>query len=159
MSYDPNPLLEQAFLKGLGLQDARFRQAITFEPAGQARRFVLRHGAIELEGLIDNRGIVILVEHAGEYWDELLSLVVVPAAVEGGFHCLACIRSERRVFADVETLWRNHLFGPLLGWTRRKLFRADRLGFYSERGATWVRLLRPGDDPRKPDAMIYAEGR
>lgn len=147
MSNDPNPKLELAFWKWLNSQDLTIRLAIGREPDNQTRSFSLHHGGIELSGAIDERGIDISAERDGVCWDILLSLVVVPDAVRDGFQCLACIMSERRTFVDIEGLWQNHLFGPLLGWMRRRFFQADRLCFYSSKRSKWVRLQRPGDKP------------
>lgn len=120
MSNDPNPKLELAFWKWLNSQDLTIRLAIGREPDNKTRSFSLHHGGIELSGAIDERGIDISAERDGVCWDILLSLVVVPDAVRDGFQCLACIMSERRTFVDIEGLWQNHLFGPLLGWMRRR---------------------------------------
>ena len=151
-----NRRLERAFVTWLGLQDAQIRGAIIFDPPRQTRSFKLKHGAIEIMGSVDDRGIDIFCERDGECWDIILSLVVVPEAIDGRYHCLACLPCFRRTFADLDTLWRNHLFGPLLGWMRRRLFRADRLAYYCAPRATWVKLLRPSDDPRNPADVIYA---
>ena len=149
-----NPQLKQAFLDWLGHQDTQIRHAIRWTPEDPESSFVLCHGAIELKAALTDRGIEIFAERNGQCWDILLSLVVVPTAVPGGYYCAVC--GERRVFPDLDRLWRNHLFGPLLGWMRRRFLRADRLCFYSEPGAWWVGLMRPGDEAGAADEIIEA---
>lgn len=84
-------------------------------PEDPESSFVLRHGAITLKAALTDRGIEVFAERHGMCWDIVIDFVVVPAAVEGGYQCLACLKGQRRVFPDLERLWRNHLFGPLLG--------------------------------------------
>jgi hypothetical protein len=154
MSNKPNPELELAFRQWLAQQDMQIREIISLEQPSHTSAFTIRYGTIELKGSIEDRGIDVFAERNGECWDILLSLVVVPAAVVGGYHCLGCVQNERRVFADMNTLWRNHLFGPLLGWIRRRLIPANRLCFYSAPLARWVRLVKEGDDLKDVDSLL-----
>ena len=75
-------------------------------------------------GFVSNRGVSVLVRHAGVDWDLIFDVDVKPKRVRHGFLCELSEVESSRVFANRSALLANHLFEPFLGWINDKLAKA-----------------------------------
>lgn len=100
-----------------------------------------------LRGSLRPDDITIAAEYDGETWDLLFTLDVCPQPVAGGFVCMTCQESDRRLFPTEEELWRDHLFDPFGKWIAEKVVGAEVLAFYelNNRGMTWAELHKDAE--------------
>jgi len=75
-------------------------------------------------GFVSNRGVSVLVRHAGVDWDLIFDVDVKPKRVRHGFVCELCEVESSRVFANRSALIADHLFEPFLTWINDTLAKA-----------------------------------
>ena len=91
-----------------------------------------------------------------ETWDLLRDWDAFPLKTENGYVCDQCPVENRQTFPDLDAIWKDHLFEPLLQWINEDLASACAIGIYQLRhddGARWAKLLRQGND-READYRI-----
>ena len=94
--------------------------------------------------------IEIYADWQEDCWDIIVWLDAFPVKVATGYTCHECLPEHKADFPDRESLWRDHLFEPLLDWINTELAEAKAVGFYQTQdgGGRWAKLL-PG---KKPDS-------
>lgn len=96
---------------------------------------------------LTSRELSVFADWQGQTWDLLLSLDVLPWRARSGYICELCQAEERTIFPNLEALWRDHLFEPLLTWVNTRLAMSDALDLYGSpsSGSTHAELLSRHD--------------
>ncbi|WP_144161538.1 hypothetical protein [Paraburkholderia sp. BCC1885] len=97
-------------------------------------------------------------------WDLLRCIECEPRKVQGGWIDSLNLPSYRRLYPDLERLWRNEVFDSFETWFRGTLLTADTLIIYGMReGPTWARLaassasVEPHEIERLPVRIGYPD--
>lgn len=154
----PRPRIQRAFFQWLD----EHRDDLLIQPVIERRtdRRIELHfrgvtPAIWLE--ITRSEATVGISHEGHVWDLLWSDAAVPRpSGDGRWLCGLCRDEGRslRVFQTREQLWREHLFNALGDWINDTLASSDRIALYAVEGATWARLLKPGENPGDVVAVL-----
>jgi hypothetical protein len=138
------PSVHRAFIDWL--EEVRLRLAIALEVRGR----VGRHIELSFDGIhpaigasLTSRELSVFADWQGQTWDLLLSLDVLPRRARSGYICELCQPEERPIFPNLEALWRDHLFEPLLTWVNTRLAISDALDLYGSpsSGSTHAELV------------------
>ena len=103
-------------------------------------------------------GIAVSAEWGGVAWDLVLCLEAAPQRTPLGYLDHMVLPEHRELYASKDELWRAELFEPFLRWVNEELAPARRLGLWrtEEGGATWAKLLQPGNMAHPDVARAYA---
>ena len=83
-------------------------------------------------------------------WDFVISLDVAYQRVPEGLVTTCCSMEDEVVFADLATLYADHLFDPFMEWVRNRLVLSTHLCL----GATWARLVDLSKDEVSSDETV-----
>jgi hypothetical protein len=147
------PSIHHAFVSWLEAFGSRL--IIDVHPTGRTGRLSFEGINPAIGAFLTSRELSVFVEWEGRNWDSLLSLGVMPRRSAGGYVCECCKPVEPTEFPDLEGLWRDHLFEPLLKWVNDELASAHAICLYGSpsQGVTHAVLLLP-DDLRQPKPDI-----
>lgn len=157
MKMNAPSIVQRSFLEWVSESAPRFAVPIAVKESSDRSLDLEFVGCPALSATLTSSEIIISVEWHGECWDILLSFDVSPQRTENGYICRHCAVERRATFPDLDALWRDHLFDPLLRWVNEKLAIADALGLYGSpaRGWTYAELLTNCDAQKtEPDIRI-----
>jgi hypothetical protein len=121
------------------------------------------HPAIRI--FVTANTIAVGVAYRGDHcWDLLQCIESEPQKVQGGWVDSLNLPSHRRVYPNLESLWRYEVFDPFEAWFRETFWSAETLIIYGTRdGATGARLaassasVEPYEIERLPVRIGYPE--
>lgn len=137
----PRPRIQRAFVRWFAERRRQFvvpirlvrrtRKGIEIEMPGFG-------GAVH--GFLNSYAIDVVVSWQGEVIDLLQSFEATPRRSGDGYLCGLCLPEHVKIYPDRDSLWREHLFEPLLEWANVEYSKAQRLNLYRTKGASWARL-------------------
>lgn len=103
-------------------------------------------------------GIAVDVQWEAMSWDLVLCIDAAPRRTSVGYVDDMTLPEYQRPYETREALWREEVFEPFLSWVNEALAPACCLGIWrtKEGGATWAKLLAPGDMAHPDVARAYA---
>jgi hypothetical protein len=108
----------------------------------------------EVYAVVRPRGIMVVVEQDGEFFDALFDLDIQVERILKGYVCTFCCAESRVIYPTREDLWRDHLLESFLAWVNIKLARAQALRITKLDGCTWATLLATLDEPINVDPAL-----
>jgi len=154
------PRIQRAFLLWFRKEGARF--AIPVRLGRRTDRdwdLALGGGTTSaLHPRLHGYGISVDVHWQAMSWDLVLCLDAAPWRTPVGYVDGMTLPECQRPYATREALWREEVFEPFLSWVNEALAPACCLGIWrtEEGGATWAKLLTPGDMAHPDVARAYA---
>ncbi len=156
----PRPRIQRAFLLWFREEGARFAVFIRLgRRTDQNWDLTLGGGTTPaLRPWLYGYGIAVEAYWQATSWDLVLCLDAAPRRTPLGYVDDMTLPEYRRQYESREALWREELFEPFLRWVNETLAPACRLGLWrtEEGGATWAKLLAPGDLAHPDVPRAYA---
>jgi hypothetical protein len=109
----------------------------------------------EVYAVVRPRGIMVVVEQDGEFFDALFDLDIQVERILKGYVCTFCCAESPVIYPTREDLWRDHLLESFLAWVNIKLARAQALRITKLDGCTWATLLATLDEPINVDPAFF----
>ena len=156
----PRPRIQRAFLLWFRGEGARFAVSIRLgRRTDQSWDLTLGGGTTPaLRRWLYGYGIAVEAYWQATSWDLVLCLDAAPRHTPLGYVDEMMSPDDRRLYETRAALWREELFEPFLCWVNETLAPAQRLGLWrtEKEGATWAKLLAPGDLAHPDVPRAYA---
>lgn len=156
----PRPRFQRAFLLWFKKEGSRFAVPVRLgRRTDRGWDLPLGGGTTSaLQPWLHGYGIAVDVQWQAMSWDLVLCLDAAPRRTSVGYVDDRVLPKYQRPYETREALWREEVFEPFLSWVNDVLAPACCLGIWQteEGGATWAKLLAPGDMAHPDVARAYA---
>ena len=109
--------------------------------------YVMADITTSLRIVVTSHTLSVVVVHAGQCWDLLLDLDVVPVRIGSQYQCKHCrLDGSSESYPNRKALWKDHILDPFRNWLLEKLCPARYLNLWGKPGSsTWATLSEDPD--------------